>query len=114
LSGPDWPKRTARDWKFIYKSWVSQSYLWQGFGVLWLIWGGGLTGWMFATQDTSKMTGWGIAILVLATVVPSSGLVFGAWRFRRWALKRQALSPEPPADYPLNVIRGSLDKTETR
>ena len=97
--------------RLIYKSWTWQSYLWQGGGVLWLLWGSGLTVWTFTTHDSSKLTGLMIAVLVLVLIVPSAGMFFGAWWVRHWVRERQALLPEGPRDYPMNVLGDSPDKT---
>ena len=82
--------RTRDQWRFIYSAWAAMSYAWQAFGILWITWGTGLTVWMFATQDTSRVTVGAMVILGLALVLPSAAMFFGGLRFRRWSRGRLA------------------------
>jgi hypothetical protein len=83
--------RKPEQWRFIFSAWVAMSYAFQGFGALWMVWGLGLTIWVFSNHDTSRMTPGAMVFLGLVLLVPSAIMFFGAWRFRRW-IKGQLVS----------------------
>lgn len=95
---------SGRDWAFIYRSWARWSYGIQIFGVLWIVWGLGLTFWVFARPDARATAPGPLMILAAVLIVPFAIMFFGGLRFRRWVRKRDSTLQGPPQDYPLNMI----------
>lgn len=84
------PRLGPQRWAFIYRAWTLWSYAVQAFGIIWILWGGGLTIWALGTQDLSRLTALSVLVLIGALVVPSTIMYFGAARFRAWVRKRSA------------------------
>ncbi|MDR3411340.1 MAG: hypothetical protein P4L87_10435 [Formivibrio sp.] len=79
-----------RNLAYIYDGWLGWSYCAQGFGILWIAWGLGLTVWTVATQGTPKFPLMFMLVIGPVLTVPSAVMFFGAARFRAWVRGRVA------------------------
>ena len=84
------PRLSSKQWDFVYRAWTLRLYGAQVFGVIWILWGGGLTVWLLSTQDLSKLTALAMLILFGVLGVPSAIMFFGGGRLRAWVRKRSA------------------------
>jgi hypothetical protein len=75
-------------WTYIYRAWTLWSYGVQAFAVFWILWGGGLTVWMLATQDLSKLSSPAFVVLAGTLIVPSAVMFFGGRQLRMWVRER--------------------------
>ena len=76
-------------------------YCWQAFGVIWIVWGLGLTVWIFSTRDTSRVTAGAFVVLALCLVLPFVAMFFGAQYFHRWTRQRLTMLPSSSLKTPL-------------
>ena len=83
-------RRTDEEQTWVYKVWTYASYVFQVFGIAWIVWGGGLTIWAMATLGVAKLTAVAGLALAAALTVPPAVMFFGGGRFRKWVQRRDA------------------------
>ena len=76
---------------FLYSAGLAGSYLFQGLGVLWILWVGGVAIWALATHGLANVNVLGMLSVVGLGLAPCAALFFGGRMYRGWVRKQGAL-----------------------